>query len=372
MGAKPVQFIGDISYSLYLWHWPIFVFMPFFIDGIGLIERLIGITVTFNLAWLTYACIENPFRFSQRLGRRVRISIAVGALLSGSSASFALVVREISASSLRTEAQQRYFQASRDTPKIYANDCHAKYFQIETPECVFGQVTSDKSIVLFGDSHAAQWFPALEKLAERHDWRLISLTKTSCSSIYFEQTYTKLGRPYKECTQWRSQAIERIKAERPTLLIIANSNRHIPTSKTLDDQQRRDQWAAAVEKTLSLLDGLPTQIVIIRDTPWLPFRAPTCLSRADWQGKDAAKHCSFSIDTLSTDPIFEAEKSTLSLSRQGHTIDMNDVICSESPCTVDRNGVVLYLDGHHLTAGYSRELADDLFTRLQPAILQAQ
>lgn len=368
ISSKPMQFVGNISYSLYLWHWPIFVFMPFFIDDVALGDRMIGIALAFVLAWVTYVLIENPFRFSQPLSRRVRASIAVGLLLSGSSASFALVVREISASSLRTDIQKRYFQASRDTPRIYAGDCHAKYFQVETPECTFGVETSDVSVVLFGDSHAAQWFPALEQLSNQHGWRLTSWTKTGCASVHFDQTETKLGRPYTECTEWRAKTIERIKAEKPTLLIIANSNRHVPGNKNLSDEQRKQIWADAVGKTLSEFEDLPTRIIIIRDTPWPSFNAPTCLSRAAWQGKDPSQHCIFSTSDFLPDPIYEAEHWQLSLRRKGHLVDMTKVICPDTICTVDRDGIVVYHDAHHLTASFSRHVADALFARLRTAL----
>ena len=217
LSVKPMQFIGDISYSFYLWHWPVFVFMNFLYTDLGYYFQLGGILISFILAWVTTLCIEKPFRFNRLLTQRVRASIALGFLLSISSASFALVLRDLAATGIDSVSQQRYFDVEKDIPRIYAEGCHAEPLEVDMPDCIYGDPLATKTIVLFGDSHAAQWFPALEVLSIKHKWRLISLTKSACPSMIYEPFDDQMNRFYFECTEWRKKAFEKISKLKPHL-----------------------------------------------------------------------------------------------------------------------------------------------------------
>lgn len=364
LGVKPLQFFGNISYSLYLWHWPIFVFMDLKSENIELAERIVGLLGAFFLAFITYTLVENPFRFNKFLLKRAYTSIVLGFLLTTFSASFALSTRELTISSIKNEAQQRYLAASTDKPNIYfgMSRCHADFFQTNTPDCIFGKKTSEFTVVLFGDSHAAQWFPALEKIANKKGLRLVSLTKTGCPSIMFDPYEEKLGRTYTECGEWREHVFERIKKLNPKITIIANSKKYINTN----DYDKVLIWKNGLRNMLEKISGFSDKIVIIRDTPWLDFSAPTCLSRADWQGNNPSSQCILKQLPDNPDLIFDAESTELSSLHNGFTIDMTKVICPNIPCLIERDGFILYHDSHHLTASFSRHIADQLMEKLQP------
>lgn len=92
-----------------------------------------------------------------------------------------------------------------------------------SPACVYGAVASDTTLVLFGDSHAAQWFPALEQVAARRRWRLVSLTKSACPSAMVSVLNPSLGRAYVECDRWRRRAFARIDSLHATIVVVSNA-----------------------------------------------------------------------------------------------------------------------------------------------------
>lgn len=99
------------------------------------------------------------------------------------------------------------------------------------------------------------------------------------------------------------------------------------------------------------------------DTPWLEMDASSCLARADWREVSAAQFCKL---TFEPPPgwVVEAEASAAAKFPHVATVSMNDVICPEQSCVVERAGMILYHDRHHLTATYSRELAKELWRRI--------
>ena len=72
--------------------------------------------------------------------------------------------------------------ASADNPVVYSNGCHLGFLQTQPGACAFGDPSSATTVVLFGDLHAAQWFPALAQLADADHFRLVSMTKSACSA----------------------------------------------------------------------------------------------------------------------------------------------------------------------------------------------
>ncbi len=112
--------------------------------------------------------------------------------------------------------------------------------------------------------------------------------------------------------------------------------------------------------------------IILRDTPRLPFSAPTCLSRAVWRGLDPDRECVFEPHTANAVSVFEVESAALATSDHAFMVDMTDVICPSAPCVVDRNGLVLYRDAHHLSVRFVEHIADQLYARLEPIVGRAR
>src|SRR3954454_17639837 len=103
---------------------------------------------------------------------------------------------------------------------MYADGCHLDAPEAKSPPCVHGVPSSDTTVVLFGSSHAMQWFPALNEIAKERDWRLVGLTKSACPPAEVHVYSGVLRREYRECDQWRERTLKRIvQDENPSLIV---------------------------------------------------------------------------------------------------------------------------------------------------------
>ena len=170
--------------------------------------------------------------------------------------------------------------AADDLPVIYADGCHADVADVTPGDCVFGDPSSGVVVVLFGDSHAAQWFPALERLATDRGWRLVSMTKSACTTADLDVWNGIVKRTYDECDRWREAALERIAAERPALVVVSNSSGYkaMVDGEAVPIAEVRDRWDAASGRTLERLATLSRHVVVIGDTPRANADPPVCLS----------------------------------------------------------------------------------------------
>jgi peptidoglycan/LPS O-acetylase OafA/YrhL len=367
--VKPMQVIGDLSYSWYLWHWPVILLVQQSFAGASpILLGAIGALLSLSLAWVTFVLVENPLRFQPRLIASNQLSIAMGSALAIVGAVIALAERQGAAVALQSPVQQRYEQADQDVPRIYKDGCHAVFSVVDVPECVYGQTAGDTTIVLFGDSHAAQWFPALEQIATHRNWRLVSMTKTGCPPFVFEPVDPILGRSYTECTRWRELMFQRMTALHPDLVILgAAAVYDLDVEAEKHTGGATEQWRAGVRRTLDRLFALRVPFAVMRDVPQLTERAPECLSRAAWLYQDATAACTFVPGPPERpEEIIAFTEST----RAGAlVIDMNPAICPHGPCPLERDGMVLYSDDNHLSATFSRSLASALESSIESVLV---
>lgn len=368
LATKPLTWIGDISYSLYLWHWPVFVFAPHIVSDFGVGSRIAAISGVTLLAWLSYNHVENRLRYKVRSPSRsaVKEGYISGALLTGIGTAVALLVRFEAARALEGGEQARYAAARSDQPALYTNSayagCHARLLETNVPECVFGDPEGARSIVLFGDSHATQWFPALEQIAQANGVRLVSLTKTGCPSVVVEPFNDRLARDYVECTAWRERVFDRLQSLKPDVLVVTNYTHFAGQSA-----DALTVWQQGTQQLLSRLSKSVGKVVLIRDTPRPPFSAPSCLSRAVWRERDPQEVCQFGVTDFSQDLVAQRERQIVETYPNAGWIDLTSDICPNDRCYAERDGIVLYHDGHHLTATFSRALAGSLQRALQAA-----
>lgn len=356
--TRSFQWLGDLSYSLYLWHWPVLVFARDSAGGSSSLVTVVGVASSVLLAWVTYRWVENPIRYSAPLFRRPLGSLAGGMIATLLVITVAGGVRYRAAVTMDDAVQRRYTDAPNDLPRIYDDKCHAGYWDTALKDCIYGDPSSSHTVVLFGDSHAAQWFPALEKLALERHWRLVSFTKSACPSVTFEPIDRDLGRQYVECTHWRENVFERVATLKPTVVVLANSSKYFPDGSDLEETA----WRAAVEATLSRLQSSADYILGIRDTPWPGISAPQCLARAAWRKADVRKSCVFTSEEAPS-RLGAVEIDVFQGRENAALIDMNQVVCPSSPCALERAGAILYSDSHHLTASFSRQIADSVYAR---------
>jgi len=331
------QWLGSISYPLYLWHWPALV-LPSSALGrpLRIRERIFCIILTIILAHFTSKYIEQPIRHKKIAGKRIYqffaattvISLVAGVIISFSSSSM-ITVKGTDYRFNLVEVMQK--------PAVYGDDCHSNYGETESGECTYGDLNSETTIVLYGDSHAAQWFPTLLRLANEKGFKLVSLTKSACPSVDVPRADQGA---YKNvhCETWRDKSVERIKQIRPAAVILSSYQYFTPPSGYSD---KNKWWKDGQERLLSSLRGSSDHLIYISDTP-KPLRdIPNCLASRD-------------INTCNT-----TERTPVKIIRGFEIIDPTPWLCTKL-CPAIQDGYVVYRDSSHISVAAALALKPQL------------
>lgn len=336
-----VQWLGEISYPFYLWHWPLLVIPSSrFGRPLALWERLLLIALTALAADLTHRYIEKPFSL-RKLSNRQTTNFAIAATMSGVLAAGAIMLTnkdDITLPNGRTVSIASVVQK----PKIYDDGCHANYGERISAECLYGDTNSKRNIVLYGDSHAAQWFPAIEQIAIDEGFALTSLTKSACPAAQVERPESGA---YKnsDCYAWRENAIKRIVALKPEAVIMSGFQ-HFEFPKSYPS---RDAWWFNGQRALykNLVNASP-KLIYISDTPKPSLDIPSCLAGSNSDQCDGAK------------------KSDPRVAGGFIALDPTSWFCDgQCPAVVD--GIVAYRDASHISLEMSAALSDKLRTFLR-------
>ena len=349
---QPLQQIGRLSYSWYLWHWPMLVIAGALLGALSLTARLGIIAASLLVAEASYRLIENPIRHSAPLARVRWRSLLMAAGIAGIGVGLSVAWWAVSVRLSQKGAQQRFAEARLDMPIIYDNGCHVSVYETQLPDCEYGSTRGSQTAVLLGDSHAAQWFPAFEKISRTRGWRLVVMTKSSCPAVDGPQVRV-LNRIYVECSIWRRHALARIGEMRPTVVVISS----LATGYGLTD----GEWLNGTRRILAELSSVSGRVVLVRDTPAPGFDVPVCLARKAWRaGLLPSTPCAFQPYGASWSEVFAAQQQAAAGFANVRTLDLLGFICPAGECPLEGHGYVYYRDWHHLTKRFSESLAEPL------------
>lgn len=337
-----MQWLGAISYPLYLWHWPALV-LPSSALGrpLRIGERMFCILLTIVLAHFTSKFIEQPLRHRKFSAKKIygffAATTAISLLAGVAIASTASSVINVRGTSYSFDLKQIV-----EKPAVYGDGCHVNYGETESGECVYGAIGSSQKIVLFGDSHAAQWFPALEALGREKEFELISLTKSACSSV--DSPRDDQG-AYKnsECEKWRQNSIQRIQKLKPEAVILSSFQYFTAPS----GYSNRDQWwNEGQRRLLADLKGASKNLIYISDTPHPLRDIPNCLATRD-------------LSSCNT-----TEKTPNLIIAGFKQIDPTSWLCTDI-CPAIKDGYVVYRDASHISVDAAIALKPQLENALK-------
>jgi peptidoglycan/LPS O-acetylase OafA/YrhL len=358
LDSKPLQFLGTMSYSWYLWHWPFLVFAAELYPGITASGRILAAIAALGVATIAHNIFENPLRYQPRLIRNPLLSLGFGGVLMAVSLSAAIVTMRF-ANRLAVRPEMRAITAAiEDVSGIRREECVSLAQDSGVKVCSFGDSSSATTVVLFGDSHAIQWFNPLQRIAELHRWRLETMLKSGCPA-----TDIPAGRG---CAPWRAEAFRRIRSLHPAIVVVGNASVYlgselrpgvkIPVSVT--------DWGSATRRTLTTLSESAAHIVAIRDNPIPPFDVPTCLERAVRHSWFPPVSCQIDKNVGLVPAVFKAEEAAMQGLRGVEFLDLTDHYCEGSVCPSVKNGMIVYRDDNHLTAAFAASLGPVLEARL--------
>lgn len=341
------QFIGNISYSLYLWHWPVLV-LGTTIFGDSLVTRISLVMLCMLLASATYFVVEMPVHRAVIRNTAKVLFLSTAGMVLGL---FIMTSWRHEAENLLNGPEQSAIQAARfDFPEINSPECDTWYHSAEVTACLRGPADASHTVVMFGDSVLAQWFPAISEIfLRRRNWRLVVLTKSACPASQVSYYYNRIKANYEVCDLWRQRALEYIVQLRPDIVIMGSRDYGFSS----------EQWISGTRKVLEKLSPAAGSVAIISPTPDLGFDGPNCLSREFnvplWMPHHG--RCETKLKPSASPSIRE----TLNLAAQPYSnvgvLELSDWVCPENTCHARIPTSIVFRDNQHLTATFVQSLA---------------
>jgi len=361
LDIRPLQRLGQLSYSWYLWHWPVLVIGITLLPDFGLQGRLALVALALGLAALTFALVENPVRFHKRLASRPKFSFGLAALLTITGCGVAVVLRQTAISAQDSSAHAPFVAAQWDRPTL-GDDCNANWGDDRAEECVWGDSASERTLVLFGDSHAAHWFPALELIAEIDGWRLLTLTKNACpaAALPFNDPRSHTD---DECSRWRESAIQRIREIRPDAVVLGSATNFYGSFTD-------EEWKRGFEATLGALKSSGTRSLVMWGNPSAPHDIPECLSRARVQRRNIDAACTFDARTALDYTSYRAALAVADRYEGAVVVDVSSYFCDNGQCSPTVGGEIVVYDSHHITASTAVRLVPLLTGYLRMSVTE--
>ena len=350
--------ISDVSFALYLWHWPLIVFANE-LTGRPLNDLvLVGLLVLgIVLAWLTTRFVEKPIRFGKRLkkvsSKRFLLASLSGltalALAFGGAWQLSRVARAEAVANFQKQPTDGQLQpdprlASLDVSKIATGSkCASQGSVAAVKVCHFGNKDAEVSVAVLGDSHMMALFPAVEEMAAKRGWKITTYVRSACPFI--GRHFVTVRDPREAaCNRWNDKV--RVILEKQEafdfVFVTANHKDGLIGSPEYGAKSFQLAWQPLINRG--------TKVVAVRDVP-LMVGALECLQR---NLKNAA-YCAMpaSEDVLGNDSLFTAAKQTPGV----YPIDLIPTICPNDVCQIALNGFTVMRDHGHLTASFAKSLA---------------
>ena len=390
LSVRPARFVGDISYSLYLWHWPLIIIapsVPFW--GLTIYHRVALLALCFVLAWLTKRFVEDPARSWKTLtSRPARVTLwsslaamlvvggAAGVAWAANAPAYNDGVRAIA--ELREDppdcfgaafvlddscAGTEWGDTILPAPGFAGADrpadeqCFVQLNDARPVSCEFGPDAAGTPVVaLIGDSHAYQLLPTFQKLAEENGWHLVTYVKGACP-----WNTTPLSTPGAfgaACTQWRD-AVRAQLADRDLDAVFTAAISTTPYAADGYDSVHdaaiagyRDAWGEVLDR------GIP--VVTVVDNPVWETDPNKCLRTRATSECDGARTDLLVADDPLRDAGSDLEGVTL--------LDFTDVFCAAERCSPVVGGASVYRDQDHLTVSFADTLAPQYAEALRAAL----
>jgi peptidoglycan/LPS O-acetylase OafA/YrhL len=356
---RTLQRVGRVSYSWYLWHWPLIVFTIATVDGADTMDLLAASLVGLVLAAATLRMVENPFRYDRRWAPPRRLLAAAAAMAAIALAS-AVSVGALGRAKIQDDPRLARLELARsDATELDMTACslsgaRPRTGSIDDGLCVFGDSSGAATVVLLGDSHAAHWLPALDVAARDLGLRLVPFLRNGCPPWDVEITAEGSARRVQGCTSHRAEAAELVARLEPAAVVVAGSSY---PGRLLDADARRvsrsgetDAWTAAISRTVDQLE--PRRLGVILDNPSVPNDPVECAAHRGIEACTPSR-----ADALApSDPKRLAERTALARLEDTVLFDTVPLLCDSFRCHLEKHGMFAFADRTHITASLSAAL----------------
>lgn len=237
---------------------------------------------------------------------------------------------------------------------LYHNGCHAHMSQTKFPSnCTFGDTLGSGSIWLIGDSHAAQWFYAMDAIAKQSNSRLIVHTKSSCEISNKPAFNTKLNRTYTECGLQNAWWVSELKKAKPNLVVVGSYF-------GLAAQQE-----PAMAAQIKLIRSIVKNVIMLGDTAQQNSLPAQCLAAHS----SNVQACTVSVGNAR--PAVASYFKTQARENHFSYVDTSSYLCYQGLCPEIADGYLLYRDYTHITGQAALYLKDRLYSDIGPVLNKA-
>jgi hypothetical protein len=375
LGSRAFAGFGDISYAFYLWHWPLLVFIQFFLgkNKVGTAHGLLILALSTVLAYVTTHFIEAPMR--RTLWAKTRPFAFGGAWLASNV--IALILWQAGMRTLLSqEAEQENndypgaqvvrpgakwrevpevlmrpsaLNVKGDLPKVYGDGCHQTVQGESALSCTYGDLRAKTTLALVGGSHSAQWLPALEILAQEMHFKIVTFTRSACR---FAAVVPDPDEARYACQKWNVNVHEELKKLKPDFVFLTATSAQYPKGERIPPQFV-ERWKD--------LQALGIKVIAVRDNPWFGFNSAECMEE---HGRHSEKCSRPRREVLAhPSPLRKRRK----VPDNVHLLDLSDYFCQDDVCPPVIGNVLVYRDKHHITTLYSASLARALKQEMQKA-----
>jgi hypothetical protein len=394
--------IGGISYSLYLWHWPLIVIGQewFGLAGPGWGALLAAASLI--PGWLSQRFVEAPIRHSVELAARPRYALSLGANLSLATIAAGLAVALSWGSPTRSERESVNLRvvpgrvlvepafmgaaalgsaplsseagkpqpaavsitpdpafADSDLPRAYAEGCQTAPPDSAPRWCQLGDPHGKKRVLMTGDSKMTQFFEPLDAVGKVLGWQITMATKGHCALSDAVSDWD--NRPYPSCRQFNDLVRKAIEARPPDILVTSHSVR-LGAPRDHLNILKPETMIAGLVKTWRWLRSLGTQVIVIADTPHPPMhRIAECVMKNPLRLDACAFDRAAGLAASATASLRAAAQEVPEVK----LIDLNDFICPAPRCAPVIGNVLVYRQGAHVSNTYAKTLAPRLLEALQ-------
>ena len=377
LASRPLVFIGLLSYSWYLWHWPLLSFYRIYsLGATSLPANALAITAALVLAWLTYVWIERPARMYRRGPfRSIRATLFTGGAICLLTLSLSAGLWAWRHYQQSADAYQWIKTARNDYPRFVEACSEPDYPEAGAPlkECSHGPDKQHPKVLLWGDSHANHLLPMLTEVFP--DVAVYELTKPGCVPLIGLDSRAWIALKSTSCVEFNQRVLQEILVLKEKglegVVLSARWAMHFwHQSFSVDDKQweatpervaqGRAEFLASLETTLRTLESIGLRVLVIAPLPQLIYSAPRCLAV---RGEEHCNTPRALNDELLVDTT-DALAKVVARHRDVRLIEVVDFFCDAQTCYASRDGKIFYHDDDHLTRATARALGRYLASEL--------